>query len=206
MFDCDGVLFESRRANVEFYTEVLRRCGEPPLPDSGEGGAHELSSTDLFARYYGDRPELLERVRKTASTLDYGPFYEFMEPRENLRAILAELATRHRLAMATNRGKTTHEVLARFGLTDCFDLAVGAHDVERPKPYGDMLELCMEHFGAGPDESVYVGDQMGDWKAADAAGVAFVGMGEAVSAAPRTIERLDELAGHLTELGREACA
>ena len=91
MFDCDGVLFTSDAANVAFYNEVLRLVGEPPLDDDGEVACHALASAQLFEKHYGDRPELLARIKETAHSLDYGPFYELMEPRTGLHEVLAKL-------------------------------------------------------------------------------------------------------------------
>ena len=31
IFDCDGVLFESRKANLAYYNAVLSQFGEPPV-------------------------------------------------------------------------------------------------------------------------------------------------------------------------------
>ncbi len=31
VFDCDGVLFDSKEANVKFYSHILERVGLPPV-------------------------------------------------------------------------------------------------------------------------------------------------------------------------------
>jgi phosphoglycolate phosphatase len=200
IFDCDGVLFRSEAANVAFYNEVLRQVGEPPLPAREEVAAHAMASAHLFRHFYGDQPELLARVQEVARGLDYTPFYSFMEPQPALRETLALLRRRYATAMATNRGKTTHGVLAHFDLADFFDLAVGALDVEHPKPAPDMIEVCLEHFGVAPEEAVYVGDQPLDRDAAAAAGVHFVGMDPIADEVPMRLERFDELPALVAEL------
>jgi AHBA synthesis associated protein len=48
---------------------------------------------------------------------------------------------------------------------------VGQLDVARPKPAPDMLLRALELLGAGPEETVYVGDAGGDIICAAAAGV-----------------------------------
>ena len=200
VFDCDGVLFRSEQANVAFYNEVLRLVGEPPLDDWAEVACHALSSAQLFEKYYGDRPALLARLRETAKSLDYGPFYPLMEPREGLHEVLRSLRRRYKTAMATNRGMTVQGVLAHFGLAALFDLAVGVLDVPRPKPHPDMLLKCIRHFGAPANEAVYVGDQPIDAASAHAAGMGFVAMGHVVADVRHRIAELAELEALLATL------
>ncbi len=193
IFDCDGVLFESEQANIAFYNAVLERAGEPPLPLDGEVACHALSSAQLFEKYYGDRPELLARIRAIAQSIDYGPFYPLMKPRPHLRTVLERLRRRCKTALATNRGKTVAGVLEHFGITDLFDLAVGVLDVDRPKPHPDLLVRCLEIFGLGPHEAVYVGDQEIDARSARAAGVRFIAMGPMAPDGEARIDRIEDL-------------
>jgi len=193
IFDCDGVLFHSEAANIAFYNEVRRAVGEPPLDDEGEAACHALASAALFQKQYGDRPELLARVRQAAQGIDYAPFYRLMTPAEGLHDVLARLKRRYRTAMATNRGKTVHGVLAHFDLEPLFDVAVGVFDVERPKPHPDMLLKCLEVLDVAADAAVYVGDQPSDAASAAAAGIRFVAMGPVTAGAPHRIAALEEL-------------
>lgn len=193
IFDCDGVLFRSESANVAFYNEVLRRLGEPAMDLSAEAACHALASAQLFERLFADRPALVERARRVARTLDYGPYYELMSPQRDLYDVLAGLRSRYRLAMATNRGKTATEVVRRFGLEPYFELTVGALDVARPKPHPDMLYRCLEHFGIAAEQALYVGDQQIDADAARAAGVSFVAVGATVGRTPHRIDTLRDL-------------
>jgi beta-phosphoglucomutase-like phosphatase (HAD superfamily) len=48
IFDCDGVLFHSEKANVEFYKAVLDNAGLPPLPTDSDMSYHALASVQLF--------------------------------------------------------------------------------------------------------------------------------------------------------------
>ena len=193
IFDCDGVLFHSERANIEFYNAVLRAVGEPELNEDGEADCHALASAQLFELRYGDRPELLAAIRATAKGMDYTPFYNFMTPRSGLREILGDLRRNYSVAMATNRGKTARDVLRHFDLTEFFDLAVGVLDVKNPKPEPDLLVRCVEHFGVRPAEAVYVGDQSIDQEAADSAACHFVGIGAIAKSAPVQIRELSAL-------------
>ena len=152
-----------------------------------------MASGQLFEKYFGDRPQSLERVREAAQATDYAPFFPLMKPRERLYDVLADLGGKYKIAMATNRGKTVHEVLEFFELTSYFDLAVGVNDVDRPKPDPDMLLKCLEHFGVAAGEAAYVGDQETDRQSAESAGVPFVAIGNAVADPTHHVEELYEL-------------
>jgi HAD superfamily hydrolase (TIGR01509 family) len=192
IFDCDGVLFESDRANVEYFNEVLARLGRPRMDAVSERMAKMMASPQLMAALLGDDEALIARAREIARGVDYDPFYQFMLPVPGLPEILEELSAMYRLAMATNRGTTVPGVLQRFDLGRFFELAVGILDVPRPKPFPDMLEKCAAHFGIDPREAVYVGDSPTDFDAARAAGMQFVGIGDGTGA-PLRIEALSEL-------------
>jgi phosphoglycolate phosphatase len=192
IFDCDGVLFDSWRANVAYYNAVLAALGRPRLDAAGERKAHALSSPQLFADLFGDDAALIEHARTLARDLDYGPFYRWMQPAPGLYDLLAQLKPRFRLAMATNRGVTVHGVMREFGLTPFLELAVGIYDVARPKPFPDMIEKCIAHFGIAPHEAVYVGDNASDREAAGAAGAHFIAVGEDAGA-PMRVAQLSEL-------------
>ena len=194
--DCDGVLFDSYRANVAFYDAVLAAAGLPPLDEAGRRLCHTLASTQLFDELFGADPSVVERVRATAQLVDYGPFYRLMEPVPRLRETLGRLAAHCRLALATNRGRTVEGVVAEFDLTEFFPIRVGVLDVARPKPAPDMLLACLERAGVAAAHAVYVGDSASDRLAAHAASIAYVGIGAASGAAVR-VETFSEVAGLL---------
>ncbi|MBP1686583.1 MAG: superfamily hydrolase [Deltaproteobacteria bacterium] len=198
IFDCDGVLFDSWRANVAFYNAVLAELGAPPLDAAGERLAHTLSSPQLFEALFRDQPAVLERARTIAHNTDYSPFLRWMEPVPGLFELLADLKVRYRLAMATNRGVTLTGVMRHFGLAPLLELAVGIYDVPRPKPFPDMIEKCVQHFGIAPGEAVYVGDSLSDLEAARAAGTHFIGVGDLPGAALR-VQHIGELRAVLNE-------
>lgn len=198
VFDCDGVLFHSEMANLQFYNTVLASLGQPPLDAAGERLAMSLASPQLIELLFPD-PELRAQVSRAAMSTDYGPFYAAMQPVEGLYELLAELRRDYRLGMASNRGKTIYEVAARFDLEQFFEISVGTLDVARPKPHPDMLLKVLAHFGAQPHEGVFVGDQDSDRQAAEAAGMHFVGIG-AESQAERRLEHVRDLPSVLASL------
>ncbi len=195
MLDCDGTLFDSYAANVAYYDEVLLRLSLPPLDASQRDLAHRMAGPQLFDRLFGHDPSLLERALGVARSVDYAPFLYRLEPVPRLRETLAWLRERFKTALVTNRGSTIPALVAHFDLAGFFDLTVGIHDVERPKPAPDMLLLCLDRFAVGPSEAVYVGDSSSDLEASHAAGVEFIAVGPMVArvAAERRLTGFAEL-------------
>jgi HAD superfamily hydrolase (TIGR01509 family) len=177
IFDCDGVLFDSRPANVAFHNAVLERLGQPLLDTAGEDLGHFLAADQLYDHLFGPATPLRARASEIAHALDYAPFYEFMRPVDGLFEVLDGLHQRYELAMASNRARTARGVAERFGLDRYLRLVVGTRDVPRPKPAPDMLELCMQRLGVEPAATLFVGDAITDRDAAVAANVHFIGVG-----------------------------
>lgn len=202
VFDCDGVLFDSWRANVAYYDAIRTRLGLPAMDDDWRERAHYLAGSQVIDEMFGDDPATLAAARRIARTLDYGPFYELMTPMPGLFDVLAALRPTWRLGMATNRGSTVAGVVRRFGLDAWLDAAVGVLDVARPKPHPDVIEECLARLEVPPAAAVYVGDAETDLAAARAAGVAFVAVG-AGGWSPRAVRALRELPAALDALDSE---
>lgn len=185
IFDCDGVLFDSWRANVAFYDTVLAAIDLPPLDDQGRRLCHTLSSPQLYARLFPDDPQMQRRIAEVARTTDYGPFYSLMEPADALTPTLRRLTAHCPLALATNRGTTVRGVVERFGLEPFFQIRLGILDVARPKPAPDLLLACLERAAVGAAQAVYVGDTELDRDAAAAARISYIGVGPRSAATVR---------------------
>lgn len=174
VFDCDGVLFESRRANLAFYDCILARFGEGPV-DRGDGElthlCHTAASPEVLTHLLG--AERAGAALSYAMTLDPRQFFRHMTPEPDLAWALAALSERLPLGVATNRGASMPEILSHFGLTDFFSAVVTSRDVPRPKPYPDMLFLAARQLGVGPEELIFVGDSELDRQAARGAGSHF---------------------------------
>lgn len=199
IFDCDGVLFESRRANVAYYDAIRAALGLAAMDAAWQHRVHFLASSQVFHEMFGPTTAAIDRARAAANAIDYTPFFSFMDPADELHAVLAALKPSHRLAMATNRGSTVLEVVRRFGLSPYFDTALGVHDVARPKPHPDLLLAACGRLGVEPADALYVGDAETDWMAARDAGLQFVAVGDAPWSAA-AITALRELPAHVARV------
>ncbi|MEJ5300370.1 MAG: HAD family hydrolase [Thermodesulforhabdaceae bacterium] len=172
-FDCDGVLFDSREANVLFYNAILSRMGLDTVKPEQVEVVHMLSVRESLEFLVGKNR--LEEALALAKTIDFGLFNTYLRLEPGLKECLALLkSSRYHLAVATNRTTSTHEVLRHFDLHRFFDLVVCALDVPRPKPHTDMLEHVIKSFGVEPHQIVYVGDSTVDAECAKGCGVFFV--------------------------------
>jgi phosphoglycolate phosphatase len=175
IYDCDGVLFESRRANLAYYNAVLGHLGEPRVRAEDRAKAHlchTAASPQVFETLLG--PERADEALAFAATLDYRRFIPLMDPEPDLFPALEALSARMPLALATNRGTSVPGILAHFGLDRFFRAVVTSRDVVRPKPYPDMLLRAASELGLREEELLFVGDSELDREASRAAGIRFV--------------------------------
>jgi HAD superfamily hydrolase (TIGR01509 family) len=176
IYDCDGVLFESKKANLAFYNAVLDNFGEPSVP---EGTAellhlcHTAASPAVLERLLGGNR--LGAALSFASTLGYQQFIHHMIPEPGVVQALQTLSDRMPLAVATNRGGSMLEVLDHFDLRRYFQVVVTSWDVPRPKPAPDMLFLAAERMGLREKNLLFMGDSELDREAAKGAGIRFAG-------------------------------
>lgn len=182
IFDCDGVMFESRQANLAYYNRILAEFSYPPVLAEQKDLAHlchTASSPAVLANLL--REEDLSPALNFAATLDYREFIPYMKPESNLLDLLENLSGDYPLAIATNRGKSILSILDHFNLQDFFTVVVTSQDVERPKPAPDMLFLAAEKLKVKPEHCLFIGDSELDRLAAAEAKVQFAGYGGGVS-------------------------
>ncbi len=174
IFDCDGVLFESRKANLAYYNTVLSYFGESPVEESDHTRAHlchTAASTHVFAQLLG--AQRAPKALSLAAELDYRQFIPFMEPEPGMREALSQLVGAYPLAVATNRGHSMPNILEHFGLSEFFQVVVTSCDVEHPKPAPDMLHEAARRLQYSTSELLFVGDSELDQAAARMAGMPF---------------------------------
>lgn len=173
IYDCDGVLIDSRRANAAFYNHILARFGLPPLSPEQLDFVQVSTSQEAIDHLFQGNPRLAE-AQAYQRHLDNRPFISLLRLEPHVREVLTQLRPAYRLAIATNRGKSLPLVLEQLGLTDLFQLTVTCYQVRRPKPHPECLWKVLRHFQVKPEEALYIGDAEVDRLVAAAAGVPFV--------------------------------
>jgi phosphoglycolate phosphatase len=172
IYDCDGVLIDSRESNQAFYNHILDRFGLAPLTEAQLEVVHVSTAQGAIDYLFAGHPSR-EAAQAYQRTIDNAPFLPLIRLEPNLPEVLIRLRTRYRTAIATNRGKSLPLVLRNLGLDGLFDLTVSAYDVTRPKPDPECLVKILTHFRLEPEAALYIGDAALDQEVAAAAGVTF---------------------------------
>ena len=173
IFDCDGVMFDSRQANENFYNHILSHFGLPPLTDHNTGFVHMHTVVESLRHIFQGTP-YVEDALDYRFKVDYTPFIKDMVMEPGLKELLDAVKADYGLAVATNRSNTIGEVLAMYGLSPYFDIVVSSLDVQNPKPHPESIFKVLDFFSITPTECVYVGDSEVDLKVCRASGVPLI--------------------------------
>jgi phosphoglycolate phosphatase len=175
IFDCDGVLFDSKEANIAFYNHILSQFHLSPMTQEEVEYVH-VSTAEGALRYLLTRrdPHVLEEVIAHRPRIDYTPFIRLMRMEPHLQELLGSLPPQIKRAVSTNRAYTITDVLRIHGLEDEFNLVVSSLDVKNPKPHPESVLKILRHFSCSPSEALFIGDSAVDQESAQGARVPFV--------------------------------
>jgi len=191
-FDCDGVMFDSVQANMDYYNSILEHFGKPLMTPEQFVHAHMHTANEVLANLFSD-PEALEAALEFRKKMSYWPFIKDMKIEPGLKSLLEKIRPKYKTAIATNRSDTMQGIILEHGLEGFFDLVVCALDVKNPKPHPESLIKIVEHFGIKPSQALYVGDSVLDEMAAKAAGIPLVAYNNKDLSAEYHITNLKEL-------------
>lgn len=172
IYDCDGVLIDSRESNRAFYNHILAVFGLPSLTEEQLEVVHVSTAEGALEYLFQGHPRRAE-AQAYQRTINNDPFLRLIRLEPHIREVLQRLRPSYRTAIATNRGKSLPLVLRNLKLESLFDLTVSAYDVTRPKPDPECLLKILTHFRIAPEAALYIGDAALDREVADAAGVPF---------------------------------
>jgi len=162
IFDCDGVMFDSKDANREYYNHLRERFGYPLMDHEEEDYVHSHNVLDAVAFIFRNHPQEIDRVHAYRQSLDYTPYLKYMRIEPDLKEFLRFLKPQFYTAISTNRSTTMPAVMRMHGLAPYFDLVVTSLDVQQPKPHAEALLKILDHFRLSADQAVYIGDSMVD--------------------------------------------
>ncbi len=172
VFDCDGVLFDSRQANTRFYSSILEHLGKPPVRPDQEEYIH-MHPVRESLQYLLQSPKLFDEAWKYLETFNFSSFNKYLHKEPGLEELLQLAKESKRIALATNRTVSTRELLVHFDLETFFDLVLCASDVEKPKPHPQIMEKILHSFRVSPEKVLFVGDSPVDEELAWSTGVFF---------------------------------
>jgi phosphoglycolate phosphatase len=172
IYDCDGVLIDSRESNRAYYNHILDRFRLPPLTEAQLEEVHVRTAQGAIDFLFQGHPSR-EEAQTYQKTINNDPFLPLIRLKPHVREVLLRLRSRYLTAIATNRGKSLPLVLKNLGLEELFDLTISAYEVTRPKPHPECLLKILTHFSLEPKAAMYIGDSQVDQEVAAAAGVPF---------------------------------
>jgi len=159
IFDCDGVMFDSRDANRHYYNHLLEHFGHPAMDDDELQYVHTHSVKDSVAHIFRGYPaEQVEAVHRYRQRHSYIPYLDYMTIEPDLKEFLHFLRPAHYTAISTNRTSTMPALLEKYGLPPLFDMVVTAQDVQNPKPHPEALIKILDHFALQAHQALFIGD------------------------------------------------
>jgi HAD superfamily hydrolase (TIGR01509 family) len=172
IYDCDGVLIDSRQSNEAFYNHILAHFGLPPLTPRQLDLVHFSTAQAAIDQLFRDTP-WLKQAQAYQRDIDNRPFMALIRLMPQVRDVLKFLRPTYRTAIATNRGKSLPLVLTELGLAGLFDFTVSCYEVRQPKPHPECLKKILGHFEVNPKAALYIGDAAVDRLTSLEAGVPF---------------------------------
>lgn len=176
IFDCDGVMFDSKFANREYYNQLLAHFQRPAMSTAELEHVHihnVMDSVHHIFRHYPDQD--LAEVNAYRMALDYTPFLGHMRMEPDLREFLDTTKSRYKLAISTNRTNTMGPILQMFRLEDYFEKVMTAENARRPKPAPDALLEILDYFECEVSEAIYIGDSIIDREHSASCGMRLIG-------------------------------
>jgi phosphoglycolate phosphatase-like HAD superfamily hydrolase len=203
IFDIDGVLMDSKAANVTWYREFLARHGYTDLAPEDLARGHYYSLREAIAFLTQADESTVDAILEDARELAGYP-YELVTLPTGCVEVIEGLADRYGLGIVTSRISEGIDQFMRFSQLppERFGAIVGYEDSTHHKPHAEPLLVACARLGIHPNSAVYVGDAASDMACARAAGTHFIAFGDAIPDADLTITCFDELDAAISGLGR----
>jgi phosphoglycolate phosphatase len=177
VFDLDGTLVDSRLDLAESTNEMLASYGARALPVDAVAAMVGEGAKVLVARALAAAGLEDSEVNESDALTRFREIYDrrllmHTRPYEGVQQVVSGLASRHTLAVLTNKPEApSRRLLDAFGLTPHFQVVLGGDSGPARKPDPAGLRLLMAQCGATSDGTWLVGDSMIDVETARRAGV-----------------------------------
>lgn len=196
IFDCDGVMFDSKFANQTYYNHLLDHFGYPKMNAEELEYVHihnVMDSTRHIFRHYPDQD--LSAVDVFRQETGYAPFLQYMTMEKDLIEFLDLCRPHYQLAISTNRTNTMQPILDLFELGPYFTKVMTAENANRPKPAPDALLEILEHCNCTVDEAIYIGDSIIDRQHSEGCGMRLIAFRNKALAAEYHVNSFMEIPG-----------
>ena len=174
IFDCDGVVIDSREANITYYNYLREYIGLPKLTREQEDFVQAATVHQAMDAIFPKplQPLLRDAAGKISYIRDIMPHIGCYP---GLHEVLDFCRGQNiRLAMNTNRTDGMDTLLENCRLQGYFNPIVLASDVSRPKPSPEGALRILRQWDYKPDSVLFIGDSFTDKGAAEGASIPFL--------------------------------
>ncbi len=193
IFDCDGVILDSRASNALYYNKVLEACALPPLTKEQESFTYMATVEEALLAIIPPhlQDNLSEICKKNVNyARDIMPHIQLEEGFLDFMALLREKGVR--AAVHTNRFDSMPAIIDKFSLHGYFSPIITAADVI-PKPHPQGIAVILEKWALPKENVLFIGDSLNDQQAAKAGQVSFVAYGDKALDAAANVATFKEL-------------
>ena len=194
IYDCDGVMINSRAANNLFYNSVLAYFNLPPMTHEQE--LYSFMASGLEALLYILPKELHKEIDYVVTHVvnydrDIVPKLTLMP---GFREFVTEMANFGlKQAMCTNRTAHGFDAVLRFFDFPAYFDPIMTVSVVKPKPDPEGACKIVETWQFSPKEIMYIGDSTHDLAAARGAGTHFCAINALDFTGDITVNSYEEL-------------
>ena len=173
VLDVDGTLLDTVYLHVIAWWEAFRDAG------------HEVSGFDIHRAIGRGSDDLVETLigrpddaLVEAHAQKWAPLRDKCLPFHDVPELIRTVAGRGVKVVYCTSGspEDIEDFREKIGCDDVVAAAVDSGDVEQSKPAPDIVRAALDAVGVAPAEAVMVGDTVYDVRAANAAGVACIGL------------------------------
>jgi HAD superfamily hydrolase (TIGR01509 family) len=170
VLDVDGTLMDTNYLHTEAWARAFEEVGYrvPRVELHKQIG----KGSDLLIREFVEDEETVERIDELPSEY-YGELQEHGHPLPGAKELIPTLVEQgYEVWFVTSaKDEELEHHMGELEVEDSISGVINSSAVEKSKPAPDIFELALERAGAGPDETLAVGDAVWDIEVADGAGI-----------------------------------
>lgn len=175
LLDLDGTVIDTVALIRESHRHAVRQVLGREMSDEqlvGQVGRPLIEQMQVFSPDHADELFRVYRQWNHANTAALIASYEGLDG--VLTALKADGRT---LGIVTSKSRDAVDLaFASIPIEHYFDVVITADDSTRHKPHADPIVAALDALGRSPNGSCYVGDAPFDLQAANAAGIAGIGV------------------------------
>ena len=174
VFDCDGVLCQTKRATQYYYDSVRSKLGLPKLTEEELNFVH-VSTVEEGLRVTTPPEKLVAMQELVAQTPYLETVHTFMTSDPDIVRVLTFLKEHGCMLGVLSNGTQDeiHSLLRHCNLESYFDDILTC-DIVAAKPNPEGLHVLAQRWRVALEEIVFVGDGMTDYGAAKMTTVNFI--------------------------------